>query len=187
MVRGSASGRFSEDDKDKQKRGVNRNPYRRASFVSWRRARARTRRAIGHSAPAGLGPRPILWYVATATDREQPRMVVPRILRATLLRAFHDDKTAGHLGVFKTYGRLRPRRSSTLTKARRAGPAVQDPPCRTRRAGSVAQGPPSMARLCTFYWLIMLTGGCGCSCLQGLRHHQGAPRARCTLGRDAGS
>ena len=50
-----------------------------------------------------------LWYTASLTERNHPRLVIPTVLRATVLRDFHDDRMAGHLGLSKTYARLRQR------------------------------------------------------------------------------
>ena len=48
-------------------------------------------------------------WEAEAGDTVQWQLVVPKGLRAEILREMHDAKTAGHLGVTKTLGRIKQR------------------------------------------------------------------------------
>ncbi|SCV66471.1 Integrase core domain protein [Anaplasma phagocytophilum] len=51
----------------------------------------------------------ILYKHSYIPEGERLLLVIPKPLRRTVLAAFHDDPTAGHLGTYKTYARLRSR------------------------------------------------------------------------------
>ena len=48
----------------------------------------------------------IRWEPTRPTDHARLRVLTPRGLRSTVMKHFHDQKTAGHLGVAKTFSKL---------------------------------------------------------------------------------
>ncbi len=48
----------------------------------------------------------IRWEAARPTDQAQLKMILPPDLRPRIMEHFHDNKTAGHLGIAKTFSKL---------------------------------------------------------------------------------
>ena len=48
----------------------------------------------------------IRWEPTRPTDQARLRVLTPRGLRSTVMKHFHDQKTAGHLGVAQTFSKL---------------------------------------------------------------------------------
>jgi transposase InsO family protein len=52
-----------------------------------------------------------LWYIGKSDDYEiQPKkLVIPASMRTTIIKNFHDDGFSGHLGIYKTVGKIKMR------------------------------------------------------------------------------
>ena len=87
----------------------------------------------------------IRWEPTRPTDQARLRVLTPRGLRSTVIKHFHDQKTAGHLGVAKTFSKLCRGNfywPSMLTSTRRWVQNCQEcqrckPPARAKRAKMV--------------------------------------------------
>ena len=48
----------------------------------------------------------IRWEAARPTEQSRLRLVIPPGLRPAFMQLFHDEKTAGYLGVTKTFSKM---------------------------------------------------------------------------------